>query len=406
MVVSNGDEAIRVEGVTKVYRVYDSPMDRVRRLVGRPGRFLDFAALQDVSVRVPKGEALGIIGENGAGKSTLLKIISGTTAPTLGTVEVDGTVAAILELGAAFHPEFSGRENAILYGALMGFSRTEMERRIEPILAFAELGEFIDHPLKTYSTGMAMRLGFAVATNVEPDVLVVDEALAVGDGYFQKKCVDKILEIKERGTTIFFCSHSMYFVTMFCDRALWLDHGRVRAEGPAKEVVEGYEAHLLQRGKRRLSAREGGVADAAPASTVGTQVGRISRVRIEGAGEGQPVQLRPHDRLAVQIEVESARAGERFHLGISLDAPDGMVLLAVSTLWDGRDPLSGAERYTVRLTVPDLPVARGRYLVSAFLLDETGLCVHDQVAVTEAVQLDGERWSPGLIDMPRRWDVL
>ncbi len=256
MALGPGTPAVVVREVHKWYRIYASPTRADQAGHRTSSRHLDIQALDHVSLEVAPGTAIGIIGENGAGKSTLMKIIAGTTSPTAGEVEVNGTVAAILELGAAFHPEFSGRDNAMLYGALMGLDRQEMESRLEDIFAFAELGEFIHHPVKSYSTGMAMRLAFAVATHVDPDVLVVDEALAVGDGYFQKKCVDKIREIKDRGTTIVFCSHAMYFVTMFCERAVWLARGRVEREGPAQEVVEAYEAHLQARDMRRLGATE------------------------------------------------------------------------------------------------------------------------------------------------------
>ena len=252
--------------------------------MGGRSRHLDIQALDRVNLEVVPGTAVGIIGENGAGKSTLMKIIAGTTSPTAGTVEVNGTVAAILELGAAFHPEFSGRDNAVLYGALMGLDREEMESRLDDIFAFAELGEFIHHPVKSYSTGMAMRLAFAVATHVDPDVLVVDEALAVGDGYFQKKCVDKIREIKDRGTTIVFCSHAMYYVTMFCDRALWIAGGRVERDGPAQEVVEAYEAHLQMRDMRRVGSSPGGRVRRESA-TQGKQVGRITSVFSWGSSD-------------------------------------------------------------------------------------------------------------------------
>ena len=174
--------AVLVAGVHKWYRVYASPTDRLRRVFGRPSRYLEFQALDGVSFSVPTGAAWGLIGENGAGKTTLLKLIAGTTRPTAGRIEARGVVAAILELGAAFHPEFSGRDNAVLYGALMGLDRGMMDARLAAIVDFAELGDFIDHPIKSYSTGMVMRLAFAVATHVDPDVLVVDEALAVGDG--------------------------------------------------------------------------------------------------------------------------------------------------------------------------------------------------------------------------------
>jgi len=392
-------DAVVVDGVFKAYRVYAAPSQRLRRLAGLSSRHLDFEALHDVSFTVPRGEALGIIGENGAGKSTLLKIIAGTTRPTLGAAHVNGVVAAILELGAAFHPEFTGRENAVLYGALLGLERSEMLPRLGAILDFAELGEFIDHPLKSYSTGMGMRLAFAVATHVDPDVLVIDEALAVGDGYFQKKCVDKILDIKGRGATILFCSHAMYYVSMFCDRALWLRQGRVEKVAGATSVVEAYESYLLTREKRRL-----GDQGSAQPVTVGAKVGRISRLEVVGLKE-RTLELEPGARLTVEIEVQSVRAEEAFHVGIALDTLDGRCALGVSTTWDRCEPLQGRERYTVRLDVPQLPLASGTFHLSAFLLDDTGLHVHDQVVLPEAVRVSPPQWTPSLLAVAHSWEL-
>jgi lipopolysaccharide transport system ATP-binding protein len=392
-------DAVTVEGVHKWYRVYASPTDRLRRVFGRPSRHLDFQALDDVSFSVAPGSALGVIGENGAGKTTLLKLVAGTTKPTAGQVEVRGVVAAILELGAAFHPEFSGRDNAILYGALMGLDRPQMEARLGDILAFAELGEFIDHPVKSYSTGMAMRLGFAVATHVDPDVLVVDEALAVGDGYFQKKCVDRIRQIHERGTTILFCSHSMYYVTMFCERALWLARGRVERVGPAQEVVQAYEAFLQNRDKRRV---ETGDRSEAPAQLV--KVGRVTAIHLPGRHDDGPLELAPGGSLEVEIEVASSRPEERYHVGVALDTLDGRCVLGVSTTWDGCQPLVGHEHYRVRLEVPELPVAGGTFHLSAFLLDDTGLHVHDQAVATNAIRVNAPSWTPSLLEVPHHWE--
>jgi ABC-type polysaccharide/polyol phosphate transport system ATPase subunit len=392
-------DAVTVAGVHKWYRVYASPTDRLRRVFGRPSRHLDFQALDDVSFSVTPGSALGVIGENGAGKTTLLKLIAGTTKPTAGRVEVRGIVAAILELGAAFHPEFSGRDNAILYGALMGLDRAQMERRLDDILAFAELGEFIDHPVKSYSTGMAMRLGFAVATHVDPDVLVVDEALAVGDGYFQKKCVDRIRQIRDRGTTILFCSHSMYYVTMFCERALWLAQGRVERIGPAHEVVEAYESFLQNRDKRRVEA-----GDRSLERSQSAKVGRVAAIHLPGRQGDGPIVLEPGGPLEVEIEVESSRLDERYHVGVALDTLDGRCVLGVSTTWDGCQPLVGHERYRVRLSVPALPVAGGTFHLSAFLLDDSGLHVHDQAVATNAVRVESPSWTPSLLVVPHRWE--
>ncbi len=406
MALNPGYSAISVRDVHKWYRIYASPTERIKRVLGCRSRHLDVQALDRINIEVVPGTAVGIIGENGAGKSTLMKIIAGTTSPTVGTIEVNGTVAAILELGAAFHPEFSGRDNAVLYGALMGLTREEMESRLDDIFAFAEIGAFIEHPVKSYSTGMAMRLAFAVATHVNPDVLVVDEALAVGDGYFQKKCVDKILEIKGRGTTIVFCSHAMYYVTMFCDRALWIAKGRIERDGSAQEVVEAYEAHLQLRDIRRVGSSHKEAEPGREAATQGKQVGRITSVVPGGCTSDLPVTIDSGTELAIDVEFTSSNPDEPFHLGIALDTLDGRCVLAASTKRDGADPITGETRYRTRLRVPSLPLASGTFHIYAFLLDESGLYTHDQVIVTEAVRFESPEWTPSLIDVEHHWEHL
>jgi len=397
-----GGPAVSARRVSKVYRIFSTPYQRLRSLVGLAGRHTELHALASVDLEVAAGETVGIVGENGAGKSTLLKIISGTTAPTSGEVEVNGRVASILELGAGFHPEFTGRDNAVLYGALMGLDRETMESRLGEILAFAELGEMIDNPLKTYSTGMAMRLAFAVATHVDADVVIIDEALAVGDGYFQKKCVDRLLLLKEAGTTVLFCSHAMYYITMFCDRAVWLEEGAVRMEGPAKEVVEAYEAFLLERGKRRL---DNGPDEGARSLAETSKPGRIVSARVLGAG-GEPVEeLGPGQAIVIEIGVESVVGEESYHVGAAIDTLDGNCVFGASSLWDGEPVLSGRRGYTVRLELPELPLARGTFNLSLFLLDETGLHVHDQVVLPRALTIRSEAWTPSLLDLPHGWSV-
>jgi lipopolysaccharide transport system ATP-binding protein len=401
MALSPDQPAVRVHDLHKWYRVYASPTERIKRVFGGRGRYLDVQALDRVGFEVMPGTAMGIIGENGAGKSTLMKIVAGTTAPTAGEVEVRGTVAAILELGAAFHPEFSGRDNAVLYGALMGLDRDDMESRLHEIFAFSELGGFVDHPVKSYSTGMAMRLAFAVATHVDPDVLVVDEALAVGDGYFQKKCVDRIREIKDRGTTILFCSHAMYFITLFCERAIWLSDGRIEREGPSLGVVEAYEAHLLARESRRLDAGE---AAKQTGRDAGRQIGRITSVQPVGAGAMLPMTLDHGGELAVDVDLSTVDPSERMHVAVTLDTLDGRCVLAASTKRDGEEPLTGATRYGLRLRFPEVPIAAGTYHIYAFLLDESGLVIHDQVIVTEALRWTPPEWTPSLIELTHSWE--
>lgn len=255
--------SIRVENLSKCYQIFDKPRDRLKQMIlprlagmmGKTGRphYREFWALKDVSFSVGRGEAVGIVGRNGSGKSTLLQIICGTLAPTDGSVACSGRIAALLELGSGFNPEFTGRENVYLNGALFGASREEIDERFDRIAAFADIGSFIDQLVKTYSSGMAVRLAFAVAIHVDPEILVVDEALAVGDEMFQRKCFSRIEAIRSSGTTILFVSHSGAQVIELCDRALLLDGGRRLLVGQPKHVVGSYQKLLYA----PVSKREG-----------------------------------------------------------------------------------------------------------------------------------------------------
>jgi lipopolysaccharide transport system ATP-binding protein len=238
---SEPDIVVKVENLSKVYKLYDSPKDRFKEAVNpfRKKYHRDFYALQDVRFDVGKGETVGIIGRNGSGKSTLLKIITGVLTPTSGTSVVKGRVSALLELGAGFNPELTGRENIYFSGMVMGYSRTEIHSKLNGIMTFADIGDFMDQPVKTYSSGMYMRLAFAVAAHVEADVLLIDETLAVGDAAFVQKCMRFLREFQERGTLLF-VSHDPGAVINLCQRAIWLDHGKVREIGMAKDVCEAY----------------------------------------------------------------------------------------------------------------------------------------------------------------------
>lgn len=232
---------IQVEKLCKDFRIYERPQDRLKELLMRKSYHRLFHVLQDISFQVPDGKSLGIIGDNGAGKSTLMKLLVGTLQPTSGTVETRGQVAALLELGAGFHPEFSGRRNIYLNASLLGVPDDNIAELENEIIEFSELRDFIDQPVKTYSSGMYVRLAFSIATMVRPDVLVIDEALSVGDIAFQKKCVQRMNQFREQQKTMVFCSHSMYHVQELCDTAIWLEKGRIRAMGNSEEIVGMYE---------------------------------------------------------------------------------------------------------------------------------------------------------------------
>jgi teichoic acid transport system ATP-binding protein len=242
-VMRMNEEVVVVRGVGKTYRLYQRPSDRAKEALSPRRRkyHQDFHALSGVDLIVEKGETVGILGRNGSGKSTLLKILTGVTSQTSGQVRVEGKVAALLELGAGFNPEMTGMENIYLNGTMQGLDRQEMEAVVPSIVEFADIGQFIDQPVKTYSSGMFVRLAFALAVNVDPDVLIVDEALSVGDIYFQSKCYRKFEEFKKAGKTILFVTHDMNSVLKYCDRAMVLDHGRKIGEGTAKEMVDLYK---------------------------------------------------------------------------------------------------------------------------------------------------------------------
>lgn len=257
--------AIKVEKVSKVYRLYEKPTDRVKDALGfgKKKRYKEHYALNDVSFEVKRGESVGIIGTNGSGKSTILKIITGVLNPTSGNVTVDGRISALLELGAGFNMEYTGIENIYLNGTMCGFTREEVDERMQDILNFADIGDFVYQPCKTYSSGMFVRLAFAVAINIEPEILIVDEALSVGDVFFQAKCYKKFEEFKEMGKTIIFVSHDLSSISKYCDRVILLNKGDKVAEGGPKEMVNLYKRFLVNQGDMGKALRSGaqGAAD-------------------------------------------------------------------------------------------------------------------------------------------------
>jgi ABC-type polysaccharide/polyol phosphate transport system ATPase subunit len=392
--------AVRSVELTKQYDIYPRPADRVIEWITRRPRHTVFPALQDVTFDLAKGEALGIIGQNGAGKSTLLKLLCGVTRPTSGTIESHGTIASILELGTGFHPEFSGRDNAALNAAILGLSPSEVKRKLPLILEFSELGTFLDRPVKTYSSGMYMRLAFSVAVNVEPDILVIDEALAVGDGHFQKKCVDRIREFQQQGKTIIFCSHAMYHVTSICNRALWLDHGAVMRLGPALDVVHEYETFLLQR-DRALPASEGEPeAERSPSPVRFREI-----VVCDSSGSPRDLFERGED-IRIRIRVHSNQAAQPVHVVVGIHrAADDLQCFAVATHADGVEPLRGRNEYEFAVELKRVPLNRGEYSIIAFVGDENAITVFDRRDVRPGFSITGDRYEIGLISLDHRWSM-
>ncbi|MBO9326611.1 MAG: ABC transporter ATP-binding protein [Roseiflexus sp.] len=348
------------------------------RLFGvfRPRTLRDeFWALRDVSFTVERGESFGLIGHNGAGKSTALKLMTRILEPTLGRVRLRGRVAALLELGSGFHPELSGRDNVFLYGSLMGLSRREMAARLDAIVAFAEMEDFLDLPVKHYSSGMYTRLAFAVATAVDPDILITDEVLAVGDEAFQRKCMDRILRFRHAGKTIIFVSHALDTVRTLCDRAVWLDRGVVRAIGATGEVIDAYLADVNRREYESLAQMDALSID--PTRRFGSREVEIIGVELLNAeGVACPIALTGAP-VTFRVRYRAHQTVPRPVFGLAIHHESGTLLAGPNTLFAGLDIPAVRGEGVVDMRVAALPLLAGRYLLSAAVYDETMLHPYD-----------------------------
>ncbi len=366
--------AVEFQGVSKSYAIYDAPGDRLKELLSlnRLKRHQDFWALHDVSFEVKRGETFCIVGENGSGKSTLLQMVAGILHPTSGTVGIHGRVSALLELGAGFNPEFSGRDNVYLNGSILGLTTRQIDQRYQDIAAFAEIGAFIDQPVKTYSSGMVVRLAFAVAINVDPEILLVDEALAVGDIYFRQRCMRKVHELRQRGITILFVSHAVSDVKAIGDRVLWLDHGRMIDCGEPDRVVSKYLAamtekdstYLLLKSSADPQPRRGGpmlapeVVETIPNIDHRFGDGRAEIIGIavlDEQGRNQPI-LEPSTRILVRISVRAKGDVALPIVGFMLRNQLGMDFSGTNTAREGYElaPLQPGDVTTVDFYL-DLP---------------------------------------------------
>ena len=352
-------------------------------------------------------------------------MVCGTLNPSSGSVVVNGKIGALLELGAGFNPEFTGRENVYLAAAVMGFSGAETDALYESIVEFSGIREFIDQPVKTYSSGMYVRLAFSIATSANPDILVIDEALSVGDGAFAKKSFERIMQLKAQGTTVLFCSHSMYQVESFCDRALWLDHGQVQMEGPAAKVVAAYADSLREESKSsssatlasvRASGALGGASttlDGIDTSDISTGtnaaalgVARITNIEVSVDGqtgrELEAVSLQSDVSITVQFESDPALPCPTLATGFAL--PDGQIFTSAYTLFDGIAIERDAQgRGQATVVFEKLPLMKGRFSIGAYLFDERALHVYDVVLQAATVVVTQAGVHQGFVQLPHRW---
>ena len=414
---SDGDIVLSVRNVSKCFEMYEKPVHRLYQTLcaGKKKFYREFWALRDINFDVRRGECVGIIGRNGAGKSTLLQIITGTLAATTGTVELKGRVAALLELGSGFNPEFTGRENVYLNGSILGLSRREIDERYDDIVAFADIGDFMDQPVKTYSSGMMIRLAFAVQVMVEPDVLIVDEALAVGDAAFQRKCYSRMEQMLARGTTLFLVTHDTEAVKRFCRTVVFLKDGKVDFIGPAADGVVRYFQYLFPNESPEpavaapehdapAAAGKAGAAHTAgyvdekvyfdPKSSWGNRAGRIKWVRIHGVKEPNLLVTPQHLKMEICIDLSAERVErlvEENHLdrniivGYKLSNKQNVTVYGTNTLLEGF-PI-------------DLDMKDGQVVVVDVDLPELA---PDDYFLTFAVQMASGTKNPAYVDL--EWD--
>jgi ABC-type polysaccharide/polyol phosphate transport system ATPase subunit len=411
---------IRFEDVWKKYRIGGSHYRSIRedivragaavarglsRLTGLPVKGLlpprpTFWALRGLNVEIHQGERVGIIGANGAGKTTALRLMGRITAPSKGKLRVHGKVGAMISVGAGIHPELSGRENIFLYGSIMGLKRREVQSKFDSIVAFAGVEEFLDTPVKYYSSGMRIRLGFSVAVHVDPDIMLVDEVLAVGDYDFQRNCLEKIDQLAAGGCTIVYVSHDLYSVKQACRRVIFLNHGEVAFDGDAQEAVNHY-LDMARQGKTSLE----GASPTGYGVRWGSFEAVIEKVALLDAQDRPVDTVESGTSLIVEIHYHSPKSIQGPEFIINIKRNDGLMVCASMTSWEGMSLPEISGRGTMRVVIERLELAPGSYTLTTVLSDKTGLVFFDYHADAYPFTVTSKRHSDGIAYFPVRWEV-
>lgn len=374
-------EVIRLENVSKVYKRFSQRhrFATLKSAIIKGTLFKDlnpdlyFPALQNINLSIEEGKTIGIIGANGSGKSTLLKLIAGITKPTSGRIEVKGRVSALIELGAGFHPEISGRENVFINGIMLGLSKKEISEKFDEIVKFAELEDFIDEPVKTYSSGMYMRLGFAVAINVNPDILLIDEVLAVGDASFIPKCLEKIAEFKKKRKTIVFVSHALDTVTSICDEVVWLKKGEIQLIGDPKRVVDAYLQDVLSKEEKRfMEAHKAIIPTEQREGRWGSQEIVIRDVKLYGSDGREKYVFESGEDFSIEMDVYAEKEVEDFVFGIAIFSADGIRVYGTNTDLEDMEPVNFQGEGKVIFRITGLDLIDGTYFLDVAAVRKDG----------------------------------
>jgi len=390
--------ALAVNDLWKSYRLYHERNQYLKAAIlkMRRSRYEEFWALKDINFEVPTGSTFGVIGSNGSGKSTLLKVMAGILVPEKGSVKIDGRVSALLELGAGFHPELSGKENVYLNGAILGLSKKEITARFDAIVEFAGLADFIDTPVKNYSSGMFVRLGFAVAAHVEPDVLLIDEVLSVGDESFQRRCAEKIDEFRRDGRTIVFVSHGLGQVEQLCQDVAWIDKGDLRMIGPAAEVISAYlgESHQAE----RVEGEQG--------SRWGSGEAQIVRVSLIDADGNDGALLTTHEPATINVDLTAHTPLQDTVVVVRIDSLSGSTVWETSTRRNGRTIGLIDGPASVKIAIPSLPLLEGVYDLTVGVMDSTE--VHPYDFWERRIRFEVRQfksYDTGLVSIPAEWTI-
>lgn len=399
------EPVIRARGVGKSYQIYHRPIDRLKQMLfrGKKNFYEEFWALRGVDFDVYPGETVGIIGRNGAGKSTLLQMVCGTMSPTEGEISVHGRVAALLELGSGFNPEFTGRENVFLNAALLGMSDDETRERYDAIEKFADIGDFIDQPVRMYSSGMHARLAFAVAIHCDPEVLIVDEILAVGDAAFQRKCIERFYQIRDSGCTILFVSHDPYMVKTICRRAIYLEKGQMQAYGEAETVIDRYTADLDRAAAPPTVITAG---DALPASQPDSPF-RITDVALLNERDEEQDEFQTGEKFKIRMRYRAVGDNfpEKVIFVVNVYRSDTFYVCGTTTLMEGMDPFEAQREGEVVVHFPDCQLLAGEYLFRVAINDHVGLGIFAEAKYICPLRVRDNFRSVGLVNLERQWEV-
>ena len=400
---------VSVNNISKQFKIYNRPQDRLLELLSRKPRHSVFHVLNDISFALEDGKSLGIVGINGAGKSTLLKILAGTLQSTSGNFELVGQVAALLELGAGFHPEFSGRKNIHLNASLLGVPEQNIVELESDIIEFSELEQFIDRPVKTYSSGMYVRLAFSIATMVRPDILIIDEALSVGDLTFQKKCIQRMNEFKEQNKTLIFCSHSMFHVQELCEMAIWLDKGQIKEIGDSEQVVGHYEDFCNSKKVYNTISENSSVEEEASAQKkdeLKVPDCKISSLHVRSMDGREVTSLKSLEDYVLEMKIEVLKDQIEGNFGFAfMKSAEEPVASFLTTDIDQieKGPFNKGDKFTVSLTVKSLPMRVGDFYILGGLADKSGLLWYER-KFSKLLHIDANK-GVGPIIMDSEWSV-